>query len=92
MTQSGSNLKNLWDTVLREHAQISFERLTEADVMQIDGDAERFLTLLQERYGYTPEQAQEAMNTFLNRYNTFDNSRAGAAAATGHNQAFSEVF
>ena len=92
MTHSGNNFKNLWETVLREHAQTSFEQLTDADVAQIDGDADQFLPLLQERYGYTSEKAQEAMNTFLNRYNTFDDSRAGAIAAVQHDQAFSEVF
>ena len=46
MTDSDSNLKNLWETVLREHAQTSFERLTVADVAQIDGDADQFLPIV----------------------------------------------
>ena len=93
MTEIDNNLRVLWGTVLHDHVQTSFERLADADVAKIDGDADKFLPLLEERYGYTPKQAEEAMNTFLNRYNTFDNSKAGAVAAhEGHNPNFSEVY
>jgi uncharacterized protein YjbJ (UPF0337 family) len=40
-------------------------RMTEDDVDQIQGDAERFVGKLQERYGYGREQAERELNDFL---------------------------
>lgn len=76
-----NNLTTLWEPVLRHDVRISFERLTDADVLAINGDAATFLSILQERYGYTPVEAEVAMNTFMKRYLTFDDTQAGEAAA-----------
>lgn len=76
-----NNLQNLWEPVFRGNVQSSFDRLTEADVDRIGGDAAVFLQLLQERYGYTPEEAEAAMDTFMKRYGSFDNTHAGDVAS-----------
>jgi uncharacterized protein YjbJ (UPF0337 family) len=39
--------------------------LTEDDVDGIQGDTERFMAKLQERYGYGREQAERELNDFL---------------------------
>jgi len=40
-------------------------KLTDDDVDQIQGDAEKFVGKLQQRYGYAREQAEKEMNDFL---------------------------
>jgi uncharacterized protein YjbJ (UPF0337 family) len=41
-------------------------KLTDDDVDQIQGDSERFIGKLQERYGYGREQAESEVDNFLN--------------------------
>jgi uncharacterized protein YjbJ (UPF0337 family) len=41
-------------------------RLTDDDVTQIQGDAEKMIGKLQERYGYSREMAEEEVTEFLN--------------------------
>lgn len=38
--------------------------LTDDDLMQIDGDMDRLAGVLQERYGYTRERAQQEIDRF----------------------------
>jgi uncharacterized protein YjbJ (UPF0337 family) len=41
-------------------------KLTDDDVDQIQGDSEKFIGKLQERYGYGREQAESEVDNFLN--------------------------
>jgi uncharacterized protein YjbJ (UPF0337 family) len=43
---------------LRGNIKTAFGKLTDDDLLQIDGNTDRMPSLLQERYGYTKEQAQ----------------------------------
>jgi len=40
-------------------------KMTDDDVDQIQGDLDKFLRKLQERYGYSHEQAEKELNDFL---------------------------
>jgi uncharacterized protein YjbJ (UPF0337 family) len=40
-------------------------KMTDDDVDQIQGDLDKFLRKLQERYGYSHEQAENELNVFL---------------------------
>ena len=42
-------------------------KLTDDDINQIQGDTEKFIGKLQERYGYGREQAEKELNDFLNQ-------------------------
>jgi uncharacterized protein YjbJ (UPF0337 family) len=42
-------------------------KFTDDDVNQIQGDVEKFVGKLQERYGYGREQAEAELNEFLTR-------------------------
>ena len=42
-------------------------KFTDDDVNQIQGDAEKFIGKLQERYGYDREQAAKELDEFLTR-------------------------
>jgi uncharacterized protein YjbJ (UPF0337 family) len=43
-------------------------RLTDDELDQIDGHVERLAGILQERYGYTRQEAEDAINDFLDRF------------------------
>ena len=57
-------LKGKWLHV-KGDVQSWWGRMTEDDVDQIQGDRERFVGKLQERYGYGREQAERELNDFL---------------------------
>ncbi len=42
-----------------------WSKLTDDDVDQIQGDTEKFIGKLQERYGFGREQAEKELNDFL---------------------------
>jgi len=42
--------------------------LTDDDLMQIAGKRDRFLGILQERYGYSRQEAERRLNDFLQTY------------------------
>jgi len=42
-------------------------KLTDDDVMRLDGSSEKLAGVLQERYGYTKQEAQEEIARFLSK-------------------------
>jgi len=44
--------------------------VTDDDVAQINGKFETFVGVLQERYGYSREQAEEEIDRFMREYET----------------------
>ena len=62
---------------LRHQLRSWWDRLTEADLAQIGGQRDRLISLLQQRYGYTRERAQQEVDRRLQEYGE---QRAGVAA------------
>ena len=58
-------LKGKWKQ-LKGHVKEVWGELTDDEVDQIDGQYEHLMGLLQERYGYTRQEAEEEINEFLN--------------------------
>ena len=58
-------LKGRWNQVKGE-IRTKWAKLTDNDVMYIQGEAEKLVGKLQERYGYKREQAHKELNEFLN--------------------------
>lgn len=58
-------LKGKW-TQVKGEIRSRWGKLTDDDMTQVQGDAEKMLGKLQERYGYTREQAERELNDFLN--------------------------
>jgi len=58
--------KGKW-TQMKGGIRKQWGKMTDDDVDQIQGDAEKFIGKLQERYGYGREQAEKEMNDFMNR-------------------------
>jgi uncharacterized protein YjbJ (UPF0337 family) len=57
-------LKGKWNQVKGE-VRKKWGDLTDDDLDRIQGDAEKFIGVLQERYGWRREQAEREMDEFL---------------------------
>ena len=60
-------LKGKWNQI-KGDVKKSFGKLTDDDMMVIEGDATKAAGLLQERYGYTREEAEKKWNEFSGRF------------------------
>ena len=61
---------------LRGHIKEWWGTITDDELDQIDGQYDRFVGKLQEKYGYTQEEAEDAVSRFLDRveYRMDDNT------------------
>ena len=53
---------------LRGKAKAAFGKLTDDDLLQADGNVDKMQGALQERYGYTKEQAQTEWHKFVQKH------------------------
>jgi uncharacterized protein YjbJ (UPF0337 family) len=58
-------LKGKW-MQMKGSVRSKWGKLTDNDLTEIQGDAERMIGKLQERYGYNREQAEKEINAFMN--------------------------
>jgi uncharacterized protein YjbJ (UPF0337 family) len=58
-------LKGKW-MQMKGSVRSKWGKLTDDDLTEIHGDSEKMIGKLQERYGYTREQAEREMNDFMN--------------------------
>jgi uncharacterized protein YjbJ (UPF0337 family) len=57
---------------LRGNIKEAFGKLTDDDLTQAEGSADKMLGVLQERYGYTKDEAQNEWDSFVSRYGNMD--------------------
>ena len=57
-------LKGKW-TQVKGNIRSKWGKLTDDDLTQIQGEGEKMIGKLQERYGYGREQAEKELNDFL---------------------------
>ena len=62
-------LKGKWNQI-KGDVKKSFGKLTDNDMLMIEGDATKAAGILQERYGYTREEAEKRWNEFSSRFGT----------------------
>ena len=60
--QAKGEVKNFWG------------KLTDDDVTRLDGSSEKLAGVLQERYGYTKNQARKEINNFVSQVESKANS------------------
>jgi len=53
---------------LKGHVKEMWGRLTDDELDQIDGHRERLAGMLQVRYGYTRQEAEDSINDFLDQF------------------------
>jgi uncharacterized protein YjbJ (UPF0337 family) len=76
---SGDSLTSQWEQ-LRPQLRSWWDQLTEADLMAIDGQKDRLISIVQQRYGYPRERAQQEVDRRLQEYT--DKSAGVAATVT----------
>ena len=64
---NNDTLQGKWKQ-LRGNIKTSFGKLTDDDLLQADGNADKMQGALQERYGYTKEQAQVEWDKFAQKH------------------------
>lgn len=60
-------LRGKWKEIKGEIRE-KWGKLTDDDLTQVEGKEEQLLGLLQKRYGYTREKAQDEYEKFMTRY------------------------
>lgn len=68
-----------WDE-MRGDVQQKWGRLTNSDLDQVQGQLNKLVGLIEDRYGYSPRKAQAEVNRFLSRYGIETGDMAGAAS------------
>lgn len=59
-------LKGQWHQ-LKGDVKTQWGKLTDDDLAQVDGQSEKLVGVVQERYGYARERAEREVNDFLRR-------------------------
>ncbi len=67
-------LSGMWKQ-LRGNVKQTWGKLTDDDVAQIDGQRDKLVGKLQERYGYSKAQANDQVDEFLAKYKNTDYQR-----------------
>jgi len=62
-------LKGKW-TQMKGSVRGKWGKLTDDDMTEIQGDAEKMIGKLQERYGYNREQAEKEIDAFIKTQDT----------------------
>ena len=60
-------LKGKW-LQLKGTVKEKWGQLTDDDVDRVEGSAERLVGVIQERYGYAKQKAEDEVDAFLTRY------------------------
>jgi len=59
-------LKGKWQQ-LKGEAKVQWGKLTDDDIDQIEGNAQKLVGKVQERYGYARDRAEQEVNQWINR-------------------------
>ena len=60
-------LKGMW-TQVRGEAKSKWGKLTDDELDQVEGERDKLLGLLQEKYGYAKVKAEQEINEFLHEH------------------------
>ncbi len=63
-TVTNTDLEGQWDEV-RDKIHARWDKITEEDVDQINGNHDRFINLLEERYGIAKDEAEDQLQRYL---------------------------
>jgi uncharacterized protein YjbJ (UPF0337 family) len=76
-------LAGQWER-LRPQLRSWWDRLTEADLAQIGGQKDRLISMLQQRYGYPRERAQQEVDRRLQEFGEKSAGVAATVTSTAH--------
>jgi len=62
-------------TQLKGAAKTQWGKLTDDDLTQVEGNQEKLIGRLQERYGYAKDQVEKEVNKFLDSYRDLESAK-----------------
>lgn len=68
-------IKGQWNQI-KGAVKAQWGRLTDDELTQIEGNADRLVGLVQERYGYAKDRAQQEVDRFFSEYDTASRTKA----------------
>lgn len=84
---NSDTLQGKWKQ-LRGNLKTTFGKLTDDDLMQAEGNVDKMMGALQERYGYTKAQAQTEWDKFVQQHaDKAEDAKADLDAAAANIQA-----
>lgn len=75
---NNATLQGTWNQ-MKGSVKEAFGKLTDDDMLKIEGSMDRAVGVLQQRYGYSKERAQEEWDAFTQRHNSTANSMTDSA-------------
>lgn len=75
---NSERLTGAWNQI-KGSVKETFGKLTDDDMLRMEGSLDRATGVLQERYGYSKERAQQEWDAFINKY---DNASSSVASNT----------
>ena len=60
-------LKGKWKEIKGE-VKVKWGKLTDDDLAQVEGNTEKLLGILQQKYGYAEDKAEQEYKDFIGRY------------------------
>jgi uncharacterized protein YjbJ (UPF0337 family) len=66
-TMNADILKGKWKEI-KGDIKVKWGKLTDDDLTEIEGNMEKFVGILQKRYGYSRDEAEREYNEFMDRY------------------------
>lgn len=75
---NSDTLQGTWNQI-KGSVKEAFGKLTDNDLMQMEGSTDRAVGVLQQRYGYTRERAQQEWDSFMQRNKSNARSMADKA-------------
>ncbi len=69
-------LKGKWKEIKGSVKQ-KWGKLTDDDLTEVEGHEEKFIGILQKRYGYTRDKAEQEYNEFMSRYGEGSSGKKG---------------
>ena len=60
---------SVWNSAKGELKQ-QWGELTDDEIMKIDGHSDKFIAKLQEKYGYTKDEAEKKVDEFVNKFHS----------------------
>jgi uncharacterized protein YjbJ (UPF0337 family) len=60
-------LKGKWKEIKGE-VKVKWGKLTDDDLAQVEGNTEKLLGILQQKYGYAKDKAEQEYKDFIGRY------------------------
>jgi len=82
MITHGDALRNNWNQC-RSQLKQTWNKLSDQDISQIDGDSEKLVGRIQQQYGYSRERAEQEVESFCSTLSSSGSSGSSSSTSGG---------